>query len=143
MQTNKTDTRLSGMLGFAMRAGKLVLGTEQVCVAMATGIKKKRPDLILIASGTSAATYKKIVVKAEYYGIDCRLLPIDLDELGRLLGKTYAPAALAVVDDGFAKQLRIRLDELGILTATPPMQENTTLRKEVSEKETGMTDGAD
>lgn len=131
------------MLGFAMRAGRLVLGTEQVCLAMAASAKKKRPNLILIAGGTSPATYKKIATKADYYGIECRLLPIDLSELGRLLGKTYAPAALAVVDDGFAKQLRIRLDELGILTATPPMQETTTLRKEVSEKETGMTDGAD
>ena len=142
MQTSKSDTRLSGMLGFAMRAGKLVLGTEQVCLAMAASAKKKRPSLVLIASGTSDATYKKIAVKADFYGIDCRLLPIELSELGRLLGKTYAPAVVAVVDDGFAKQLRIRLDELGILTATPPMQENTTLRKEVSEKETGMTDGA-
>lgn len=143
MDVTKTDTRLSGMLGFAMRAGKLVLGTEQVCLAMAASSRKKRPTLILIASGTSPATYKKIAVKAQFYGIDCRPLPIQLSELGRLLGKTYAPAVVAVVDDGFGQQLRIRLDELGILTATPPMQEKTTLRKEVSEKETGMTDGAD
>ena len=142
MDVTKTDTRLGGMLGFAMRAGKLVLGTEQVCLAMASK-QKKRPKLVLIASGSSPATYKKIATKAQFYGIDCRPLPIGLDALGRLLGKSYAPAAVAVVDDGFAQQLRIRLDELGILTATPPIKEKITLRKEVSDKETGMTDGAD
>ena len=143
MDVTKTDTRLSGMLGFAMRAGKLVLGTEQVCLAMASSTRKKRPKLVLIASGISPATYKKVAVKAQFYDIECRPLPIEPSELGRLLGKTYAPAALAVIDDGFATQLRIRLDELGILTATPPTQEKITLRKEVSETETGMTDGAD
>ena len=28
-----------------------------------------------------------------------------MSELGRLLGKTYAPAAVAVTDDGFAREI--------------------------------------
>ena len=30
---------------------------------------------------------------------------IELGELGRLLGKTYAPACVGVTDEGFAKEL--------------------------------------
>ena len=30
---------------------------------------------------------------------------IDTEELGRLLGKTYTPAAVAITDDNFAKAI--------------------------------------
>ncbi len=148
METKKIDTRLSGMLGFAMRAGKLVLGTEQVCLAMAKTRADKKPRLILAAHGISDATHKKLSTKAQFYHIPHYDLPIDQSHLGDLLGKSCLVAAVAVMDDGFAKQLSLRLDELGALTADEAYTSQTTrqksLRKEVShDGETGMTDGAD
>ena len=101
---NKVNTRLYGMLGFAMRAGKVVIGTDSVCVAMAKRGKEK-PRLILISATASEGTNKKILCKAEFYGIKVLTIDIDSGELGRLLGKLYAPATVAIVDDRFAEEI--------------------------------------
>ena len=92
------------MLGFAMRAGKVVIGTDSVCVAMAKRGKDK-PRLVLISSTSSEGTTKKILCKAEFYGIKVLKTDIDSGELGRLLGKLYAPATVAIVDDRFAEEI--------------------------------------
>lgn len=99
-----THTRLCGMLGFAMRAGRLTLGTEQVCLAMAKHGEKK-PCLILLSQNASDATQKKVTVKSRYYGIDVRLCPLTPEEIGRLLGKKSAPVTVGVHDPRFAKEL--------------------------------------
>ena len=49
--------RLRGMLGFAMRAGKLIIGTDLVCSAMSS---KKAPKLVVVSEGASDGTKKKI-----------------------------------------------------------------------------------
>lgn len=93
------------MLGFAMRAGKVIIGTELVCASMAKSGSKK-PRIVLISKTASEGTKKKILSKSEYYRI--RAIEIDLDgeSLGRLLGKLYAPAVVAIVDDRFAEEIR-------------------------------------
>ena len=106
---NKVNTRLVGMLGFAMRAGKLMIGTETVCKAMAKR-GKDRLRLVLIATDASEGTKKKILTKAEFYGITATEINIDQGELGRLLGKLYAPATVAITDDRFAEEIRRALD---------------------------------
>ena len=102
------EQRLRGMLGFAMRAGKVAIGTETVCKSMAAA--KTRPSLVLIACDVSAGTLKKIVTKCEFYGIKSVQINIGADELGDLLGKTYSPATVGIMDDGFAKQINIIAD---------------------------------
>ena len=102
---NNVNKRLTGMLGFAMRAGKVVVGTESVCSAMARSGKDK-PRLILIAQGVSEGTKKKLLTKSEFYHIDTVMIDIDSSELGRLLGKLYAPATVAIIDDRFAEEIR-------------------------------------
>ncbi len=92
------------MLGFAMRAGKLILGTELICRAMPRR-GKDRIRLVAVSDTASAATKKKLFDKSAHYGIEAVELTIDMSELGRLLGKTYAPAAVAVTDDGFAREI--------------------------------------
>ena len=93
------------MLGFAMRAGKVILGTESVCSAMAKNGKAK-PRLVLIAENASDGTKKKLLTKAEFYGIEAITINIDSSELGRMFGKLYAPATVAVVDDRFAEEIK-------------------------------------
>ena len=102
---NKTNTRLCGMLGFAMRAGKVIIGTELVCSSMAKK-SKDAPRLILISSTASDGTTKKILTKSDFYGIDAVKIDLDSDELGHLLGKLYAPAVVAITDDRFAEEIR-------------------------------------
>lgn len=92
------------MLGFAMRAGKVTIGTELVCKAMAKQGKDSL-KLALFCRDASAATKKKITVKGEFYGIPTAEIDIDATELGRLLGKTFAPMVVGIVDVGFAEEI--------------------------------------
>ncbi len=100
-----TDVRhMSGMLGLARRAGKLIIGTDQVCTAMAkTG--EGRVRLVLISYTASDLTKKKVTVKCAFYDIPVREIMIDTQELGRLLGKTTTPAVVAVTDEHFAQKI--------------------------------------
>lgn len=100
--SNDPMTRVRGMLGFAMRAGKVIIGTEQVCTALK---KRGRVQLVLVCSGASEATKKKVTVKCEFYGVRTIEVNMDTAELGRLLGKVYAPACVALTDEGFASEI--------------------------------------
>ena len=93
------------MLGFAMRAGKVVIGTNQVIAALqARGAGAVQ--LVLISSDASDGTTKKLTFKCEFYKKTVKRLDIDSSELGRLLGKLYAPAVVAIVDDRFAEEIK-------------------------------------
>ena len=94
--------RLKGMLGFAMRAGKLLVGTDIVCRAMQ---KRGAVLLVVIAAGASDATRKKLSTKCEFYKIPSVEIDTTPEVLGDLLGKSYAPAAVGVTDEGFAKEI--------------------------------------
>ena len=95
--------RVIAMLGFAMRAGKLITGTELICTAMAS--KKCKIKLLLICSDSSDATKKKLVSKSEFYKITALTVDITQERLGQAIGKIYSPAAVAICDEGFAKQI--------------------------------------
>ena len=99
-----TDSRqrLKGMLGFAMRAGKLIIGTELVCQALSS---RKPPFIVAVCNTASDGTKKKISTKCEFYGIKMVQINMSTEELGALLGKTYTPAVLGVMDSGFAKEI--------------------------------------
>ncbi len=95
----RDNQKLIGMLGLAMRAGKVIIGTEQVCISLS----KKKIPLVLVSAGASDGTKKKICCKCEFYAIPLIEIDIDTDELGRLLGKTYTPAVIGISDVNFAK----------------------------------------
>lgn len=92
------------MLGFAMRAGRVTVGTEQVFALMA---KKGSRGVALLcyAADASDGAKKKIRTKSDFYGVKAIELPLTADEIGRLLGKTYAPVALAITDARFADEI--------------------------------------
>ncbi len=94
------NTRLFGMLGFAMRAGKLVFGTDSVCKSMA-----KDARLILICADASEGTKKKLLYKSEFYGVKTAIISTESEKLGEVVGKTYAPVCVSVTDDNFAKEI--------------------------------------
>ena len=93
--------RVHGMLGLAMKAGKVVIGTEQVIAFL----QKKRLKLVLLSGGSSDGTKKKISSKCEYYSVLLREILIQTDELGTLLGKTYTPAVVGITDENFSKAI--------------------------------------
>ena len=104
------EKRLRGMLGFAMRAGKAVLGTDTVCKRMASGGKDKI-SLLLITEDSSDNAKKKLSSKAEFYGVEYKTAKISSSWLGELLGKTYSPVCVGIADDGFAKEIILALEE--------------------------------
>ena len=93
--------RLSGMLGFATRAGKTVVGTDLVCRAMPGGKVK----LVVISCGASDSTKKKLTVKSEFYGIKSLVADMDTEELGRVVGKTSSVVAVAVTEEMFSREI--------------------------------------
>ena len=93
--------RIIGMLGFARRAGATVIGTELICRALPKGAVK----LVVVSCGASEATKKKLTVKSEFYGVEAIEAEVGTEELGRLLGKSGAVAAVAVCDGGFAGEI--------------------------------------
>ncbi|MBQ9070094.1 MAG: ribosomal L7Ae/L30e/S12e/Gadd45 family protein [Clostridia bacterium] len=101
--TVEKSQRLLGMLGFAMRAGRLIIGTEMVCKAMPQGAKA--PKLVLVSESASDGTKKKITTKCEFYKIKSVQINMSTDEIGNLLGKTYSPAVIGITDDGFAREI--------------------------------------
>lgn len=101
MTDNQNNQRLYGMLGLAMRAGKVIVGTEQVCI----GLSKGKIHLVLISTEASEGTKKKIGFKCEFYNIRSLEVNICTEELGRLLGKTYGPAAVGIADENFANTI--------------------------------------
>ena len=98
MAENNSTKRALGMLGLAMKAGKVVIGTEQVIAYL----QKNKLKLVLLSSNSSEGTQKKIRFKCEFYKTPTVALDIDTDELGRMLGKTYGPAVVGITDENFA-----------------------------------------
>ena len=93
------------MLGFAMRAGKIILGADRVASALperGSGEVK----LVLLASDASDGTKKRLTYKCEFYKKEIIVLPLSGDELGARLGKLFAPAVLAITDDRFADEIK-------------------------------------
>lgn len=97
----ENNSRLCGMLGFAMRAGKVVIGAEQVI----SRLKDKAVRLVLLSVSASEKTKQRLTYKCEFYQKEIREINITTEELGRLLGKLYAPAVVAITDEGFANEI--------------------------------------
>lgn len=96
------------MLGFATRAGKVVFGTEQVCSEVRK--KPQRVKLVLVSCAASDGTKKKIRTKCEFYSVEQREVAMSGEELSDLLGKSFAPSAIAICDEGFAREITAALD---------------------------------
>ena len=90
------------MLGLAKRAGRLIVGTELVCLAMPKG----KVRLVVISQSASDSTKKKLTTKSSFYGIASVEINIEMEELAGLIGKSSGVAAVAVTDEGFAEQIR-------------------------------------
>ena len=93
--------KLFGMLGLAMRAGKVVIGLEEI----AKSATKGKLRLVLISEGASEGTKKKIRTKCDFYNTPKITVDVEPGELGRRLGKTSAPVCVGIVDEGFARTL--------------------------------------
>ena len=85
-----------GILGLAMRARALAVGTSSVLESVRGG----KARLVLIASDASANTQKQLTDKASFRHVPVQMLPYDMLELGHALGKDHT-VAVAILQDGF------------------------------------------
>ena len=99
---NSNNQRLFGMLGFAMRAGKLVIGTDNIIHSL----KKGQARLVVVSKTASEGTKSRLSTKSEFYKTVLIEVDIDAERLGKMLGKTYAPVAVAVTDERFAEEIK-------------------------------------
>ena len=95
------NNRFLGMLGFAMRAGKVVIGADLVCRAVSSA----KARLVLVCTAASENTQKKILNKCRFYGVRVLTCAVSPERLGELLGKLYAPSAVAITDERFADEI--------------------------------------
>lgn len=97
--------RVLQMIGLAMKAGKVKSGeflTE-------TEVKSGGACLVVLAGDASDATKKKFRNMCEFYQVPFCIYG-DKDTLGHAIGREFR-ASLAVTDDGFAKEIRKRLNQ--------------------------------
>ena len=110
------EKNLLSTIGLCRAAGKVVIGTDMICEAIA---KKRRlvgmseselsGVLVIEASDTSQYTHKKLTDKCEYYKVArVRLENADCEKLGKAVGKS-AVAAVAIMDENLCRAILLKL----------------------------------
>ncbi len=93
------NAKFYGMLGLAMRAGRLIVGEEGALKQVKSGTL----PLLLLATDASSNTEKRFLDKTAFYHVPLLRYGTG-EELGSAVGKKIA-VVLAVTDVGFAEQL--------------------------------------
>ncbi len=91
----ETNGALLGAIGLCRKAGRLILGTDAVCLALR---EKKKPFGVLAANDVSANTAKRLADKCNTYGVPLRQIGASGEELAAAVGKGAKTAAVAVTD---------------------------------------------
>ena len=94
------NEKLSGFLGLARKAGKLVFGFDMTAESMQKGTAK----LVLLSNDCSERTARNIKRIAEETGTEILILPLSMDEIGYAVAKRAG--VLSVCDSGFSKKIK-------------------------------------
>lgn len=92
--------QLLGILGLAMRAGKVVSGEDLVLKT----IKSKKAKFILLSQDAGKNTSKRITDKCETFQIPVYQYGTR-EELGKAIGKPER-VVIAITDAGFARKIK-------------------------------------
>ena len=92
-----------GMLGLAMRAGKVASGE----FATEKAVKEYKAYLVIVAADASENTKKKFRDMCKFYQVPICFYG-DKDTLGHAMGKEFR-ASLAILDEGFAAGIQKEL----------------------------------
>lgn len=94
------NEKLSGFLGLARKAGKIVFGFDMTVEAMQKGTAKQ----VLLSNDCSERTARNIKRIAEETGTEILILPLSMDEIGYAVAKRAG--VLSVCDSGFSKKIK-------------------------------------
>ena len=96
------ENKILSTLGICRKAGKVVTGTDNVCIRMR---EKKDVSLVLAADGLSDNTKKKISDKAAFYNVKVIYTEFDMIALGLAVGKDNGCACVGITDKGLADSI--------------------------------------
>lgn len=96
------ESRLSGLLGLAFRAGQLSPGADQAL----DKVRGAKAELVLLDLSSAPNTRKKLTDSCAHYGIS--LLEVPKGLLGQAIGKPDVKVA-ALLPGGLADQIRLML----------------------------------
>ena len=95
--------KIYGMIGMAMKAGKVASGE----FATEKAVKSGKAALVIVSEAASENTKKKFRNMCDYYEVPIRFFG-EKEELGHAIGKEFR-ASLAVLDTGLAKAIEKNL----------------------------------
>lgn len=93
------EQKISGMLGLATRAGKIIFGTDST----KEGIVKKKVKLIIIAEDASERTKTKFIELAKINNIPAYII-MNIENLSKAIGKKNK-AVVGLIDFNFSKAI--------------------------------------
>lgn len=93
------QNRVYGMIGMAMKAGKMASGE----FATEKAVKSGKAALVIVSETASENTKKKFQNMCDYYKVPIYFFG-KKEELGHAIGKEFR-ASLAVLDTGLAKAI--------------------------------------
>ncbi len=110
--TQDTAKKLPLMIGMCARARKIIIGCEQICIALKAQKKGSTPLLVLEAADVSENTHKRLSDRCSYYGVQKHILPLSSEELAHCIGKKGGSvAAVAVTDEEMSRAVMSFLPE--------------------------------
>ena len=98
--------KITGLLGIAKRAGKILYGFDAVVSAQQT----KKTVFIAVSSDVSENTLRKWDNLTDHAFLTH--LPLTKDELSKALGSSKPVGILGITDNGFAKAIEKALQEI-------------------------------
>lgn len=94
------NNKISGLLGLATKAGKLVAGFEAVCEC----IEKKKAKLVIVSTEASDKTKSNIKYICEKNSVTC-IEYAEIDFLSKAIGKKNK-AIICIKDNNFATAIK-------------------------------------
>ena len=104
--------KILSLLGFAMKAGKLITGADKICDEIRRhGLPSDESKgystcgIVLIASNVSDNTKKRILNACKFYRVEAYRSNLSQEQIADKIGKSVT-AACAIFDRGFADGIR-------------------------------------
>lgn len=98
------QSKVTGLIGLATRAGKAVSG--EFCTEKE--VKSGKASLVIVAGDASDNTKKKFKNMCDFYKVPIYFYK-DKDTLGHAMGKEFR-ASLAILDEGFAVSIKKHME---------------------------------
>ena len=102
------EEKLLRAIGLCRKAGKLTIGTDAVCTALA---ERPKPYAVFAAADNSENTEKKLRDKCGFYRVELIYLPVSGERLAHAIGKNARCAAVAVTDENLCRLVRSTLTD--------------------------------